>query len=248
MSIKRVTASNLDKLIGEIDDEMAKALWDVYRPPFLHPDSVNAISEIKKPFLAWLISRNIDPLEAGIAALSAFETPATPMLPISGRGRVKQRRRARLDDVSLETNANSFLSKVQLSMHKQQVQASESVHASEAGLAVTARATIEAVRRLVPLVNLDLRAAYTVASRDQGANRVAIVILGEDASSKGPEYAGASSVSSLESEAVARATLAALNRRVDWEQSMLIPAARVFPSSARRELHEKRLRRPQTDR
>lgn len=180
-------------------DEL-RALWERHAPPFLRLENPNSnLPEIREVFLSWLAETGV---ELG---------DPDPEMP-------RRSRRLRLDGVRFVKRGFEAETSVALSLngHETEVRRTGRAHPHEI-LRLSAETTLEALHQLIPTVEFGLDKAFTIEPALASPNSIAVVVVRDTLNRSAEHFIGAADLSVSEPEAAAKATLDAINRRVERE-------------------------------
>lgn len=175
-------------------DELRR-LWDLYAPPFIRLDDVDReLPLLKERFLGWLEASGIE--------LSKTEDNPPPAL-----------RRVRIERVCLTQRGQTAEATVAMSFDGRRAEAKRSGAANrDEVVRLVATAAVLAVRQLAPTIKLELDKALILESNSH--DRIAIVSICETWP-RDAKYVGACRVEVDTPEATVKATLDAINRRLE---------------------------------
>jgi hypothetical protein len=178
-----------------ISEPELRLLWEMHAPDFIRLDDVETdLPKIRDRFLEWLDSKGID--------LGESRTGAA-------------RRRVRLMGVGLVRRGEIAETQVSMALNDETSEASRSGPAvPDEILRMSAQSTLDAVQGLIPSMTFGLELAFTVEPARTDRESLAVVLV-RDAEKVNARYVGACPVSSSSSEAAAKATLQAINRRAE---------------------------------
>lgn len=182
-------------------DEL-KALWERYRPPFLRlDDPEQSLPRFRHAFLVWLEAMGID---------------------IAPKERMPRlTRRLRLDTVRFVQRGADAETAIALSLNGSSIEVSRAGRATpDEIIRMSAETTLDALHHLVPKVGFGLERAFIVKSPSGTPAPIAIVVVRDTQSLPAAQFVGAADLSVSASEAGAKATLDAVNRRVERETAL----------------------------
>lgn len=187
-------------------DEL-RQLWERHAPPFLKIDDPDRdIPKFRNVFLGWLEEIGVD------------LGPANPVR--------KPGRRLRLEGVSFVRRGVDAETAVALSLNGTSTEVRRSGRASpDEILRLSAETTLDALHQLVPTVGFGVERAFTVEPALPTLNTITIVVVRNTISRPPEQFIGAADVSASSPEAAAKATLDAVNRRVERATAELVPVA-----------------------
>lgn len=176
-------------------------LWERHAPDFIRLDDVEReLPAMRESFLGWLEEKGVELGPKHVTESTAREIP---------------RRRVRLEQVGLTRKGSTAETLVAMSL------ADTTAEAKRTGPGVpdeivrmTAEATLDALRDLLPDLSFGLELAFTVEPSRAGAESVAVVLV-RDSGRGNERYVGACAVVASAPEAAAKATLQAINRRTE---------------------------------
>lgn len=179
-----------------------KALWERYAPPFLRlEDPERNLEQFREVFLSWLEETGVD--------IGAPE----PLRRAS--------RRLRLDGVRLVKRGFEAETSVSLSLNGRGAEVRRAGRAiPDEILRLSAESTLDALHQLIPRVGFGLDRAFTIEPALTPPNAIAIVIVTDTLSRPAEKFIGAADISVSGPEAAAKATLDAINRRVERETAL----------------------------
>lgn len=182
-----------------IGREELLALWRSHAPSFITIEDVERdLPRIRDTFLAWLHYKGVD-----LGQEQSFRLG----------------KRARLEKVSLTRKGDGAVSTVTMSLGSRHAEASrEGLATNEEMIRITAEATLQAVSELLPVVTFTVEQVYNIGKNP--VSQIAMVLV-HDPDSYADRFVGAAPVKASVTDAAAKATMSAINRRAEIAASML---------------------------
>lgn len=181
-----------------IDERKLRELWEQFAPSFLVLDDVETgLPRIRAPFLTWLEGKDL-----------------LPMADVSRH----PRRRVRLTEVTFTRLPD--VAETQITVVLDQRNASVKRKGRAVGddlIRIPAEATIEAVQRLLPIVEFQVEEAYAL---EQPLHEPLAVVIARNGVVPGERYVGAVTIAASAPEAAAKAALSAVNRKAEIAASL----------------------------
>lgn len=205
-TLRRVFRKPTDQLPRErwphIGPEELRELWERYAPPFLRLDNTERdLPELREVFLSWLETTGVD-LGSPEPSELFYARP----------------RRLRLESVRLVKRGLEAETAIALSLNGRQAEVRRSGPGISAEiLRISAETTLEASHQLVPGVSFGLDRAFVIDQPISPPRSIAVVVVRNSLSRPAEQLIGAADLSVSEPEAAAKATLDAINRRVERE-------------------------------
>lgn len=182
----------------EISHEDLISLWHRYAPSFIRlDDPTTQLPRLRSAFLQWLEDKEI--LQPGVPIDEPLTTP---------------RRRIKLQEVSSTHLRHEIETMVQVGLEGRVGQAlRRGVSNGVDAIRLPAEATAEAINRLLPVIDLRIEDAYSLQSAPP--RRPVAVVVATSPDDRHQRFVGAAAIHGSASEAAAKATLAAINRRAE---------------------------------
>lgn len=190
-----------------IGPKQLRELWERHAPPFLKiEDADRDLVKFRNVFLGWLEESGVD------------------LGPPESVRRVG--RRLRLDGVSFVRRGIDAETGVALSLNGTSTEVRRSGKAlPEEILRLSAETTLDALHQLVPSVGFGLERAFNIEPALPTLNAITIVVVRDTISRPAEQFIGAADLTVSAPEAAAKATLDAINRRVERDTSELVPVS-----------------------
>lgn len=190
-----------------IGPKQLRELWERHAPPFLKiEDADRDLVKFRNVFLGWLEESGVD------------------LGPPESVRRVG--RRLRLDGVSFVRRGIDAETGVALSLNGTSTEVRRSGKAMpEEILRLSAETTLDALHQLVPSVGFGLERAFNIEPALPTLNAITIVVVRDTISRPAEQFIGAADLTVSAPEAAAKATLDAINRRVERDTSELVPVS-----------------------
>lgn len=186
-----------------IGPDQLRMLWEKHAPDFIRLDNVDEdLPRFRETFLTWLTYK-------GIVGLGV-------------RTEDRIGKRARIERVHLAYRGPETQTEVALSFGGNIFAATRwAPPLPEQLIRSAAEATLEALAHLLPVLSFSVEHAVSVGNPISPTGQIAIVQVREPEGITGERYLGACAVSASLTEAAAKATLAAINRRAEIAAAMI---------------------------
>lgn len=186
-----------------VGPDQLRMLWEKHAPDFIRLDNVDEdLPRFRDTFLAWLTYKGVT--DFGV--------------------RVEDRlgKRAKIDRVHLAYRGPETQTEIALSFGENSFAAVRwAPPLPEQLIRSSAEATLDAMAHLLPVLNFSVDNAVSVGSPISPTGQIALVQVSEPEGISGERYLGACMVSASLTEAAAKATLAAINRRAEIAAAMI---------------------------
>ena len=186
-----------------IGPDQLRLLWEKHAPNFIRLDNVDEdLPRFRETFLTWLTYRGV--------------------LGLGSKTEDRIGKRARIERVHLAYRGPEAQTEVALSFDGNSFAATRwGPPLPEQLIRSSAEATLEALAHLLPVLNFNVEHAVSVGNPISPTGQIALVQVREPDDITGQSYLGACSVSASLTEAAAKATLAAINRRAEIAAAMI---------------------------
>jgi hypothetical protein len=181
-----------------IDEPKLRELWEQFAPSFLVLDDVEAgLPRIRIPFLTWLEGKGL-----------------LPMADVSRH----PRRRVRLTEVTFTRLPDAAETQITVVLDQRDARVSRRGRAvGDDLIRAPAEATIEAVQRLLPIIEFQVEEAYAL---ERPQHEPLAVVIARNGVAPSERYVGAVTITASAPEAAAKAALSAVNRKAEIATSL----------------------------